>query len=748
MKAAEDTLTAALAGRYRIERKLGAGGMATVYLARDLRHERDVALKVLNPDIAESLGRERFLREIKLAARLNHPHILPLHDSGEAGGFLFFVMPVMAGQTLRDRLLREKRLPVDAAVRIASEVADALDYAHRHDVVHRDIKPENILLHEGHALVADFGIGKAVAAAATHATTLTQAGVVIGTPAYMSPEQAAGDEVDGRSDLFSLGCVLFEILTGDLPFTGATMQAVIARRFHHTPPAVTTLRPDVSPAVSQALQRLLARDPGERIASGALVIAALHAPVAASAPPTEGPSVAVLPFANMSPDPADGYFADGITEEIINVLAQLQGLRVAARTSCFAFKGKAEDLRTVGEKLGVRTVLQGSVRKAGPKLRVTAQLISAADGYHLWSERYDREMTDVFALQDEIAGAIAAKLQVSLLDARALPARRGPRSVEAYEALLKGRTLLALRGRAILEAIECFKRAVALDGELVDAHAALGDGYDLLAVYGMAAPTTVVPLARASLERALALDPENADALATLGRIVDTFDFDYAGSRALFARALAQDPRNIRALVEDAIVVLQREAPAGEMAAAYGQMRRAREFDPLNTWAAGVQSMCLTANGLHDDAVRAAEDAVRIDPSAYTGHLALVSALSGARREIEALAAAETGLSLFHRGGRMLADCAAIHARLGNASAAETIHHELSSRAEAGYVSWCEQGVVAASAGRGDLALSLVAKSIGAREPWLLFWKLPAWGPFRNDPEGMAMLRAAGVCSA
>ena len=395
-------LTAALADRYRIERELGAGGMATVYFAHDLKHDRDVAIKVLKPDLAESLGRDRFLREIRLAARLNHPHILALYDSGEADGFLYFVMPVMQGENLRDRLNREAQLPVDVAVRVALEVADALDYAHRHDVVHRDIKPENILLHEGHALVADFGIGKAVvAAAASGATTLTQVGVTVGTPAYMSPEQAAGDEIDGRSDLFALGCVLYEMLTGELPFTGPTIQAVIAKRFHHTPPAVTTTRPEVPAAVSHTVERLLEKDPDARISSGAGVATALrslYTPSPASRR-TER-SVAVLPFANMSASGDDDYFADGITEEIINVLAQIKGLRVAARTSCFAFKGKTEDLRVVGEKLGVQHVLEGSVRKAGPRLRITAQLINAGDGYHLWSERYAGASGNVLHVQD------------------------------------------------------------------------------------------------------------------------------------------------------------------------------------------------------------------------------------------------------------------------------------------------------------------------------------------------------------
>src|SRR5688572_28787654 len=298
------SLATTLASRYRIERELGSGGMATVYLARDLKHDRDVAIKVLHPDLAESLGRERFLREIHLAAALTHPHILPLFDSGDAGGRMYYVMPSAEGQSLRDRLDEAEQLPVDDAVRIACAVADALDYAHRHGVVHRDIKPENIMLHEGHALVADFGIGKAVLAAATDgAASLTQVGVSVGTPAYMSPEQAAGDTIDGRSDLFALGCMLYEMLTGEQPFTGPTIQATIAKRFHHTPPTVATKRAGVSPALSTAVERLLEKDPDARFATGALAVSALRSSSASSpaiAARDEGQSVAVLPFTNLS----------------------------------------------------------------------------------------------------------------------------------------------------------------------------------------------------------------------------------------------------------------------------------------------------------------------------------------------------------------------------------------------------------------------------------------------------------------
>ncbi|HTK54593.1 MAG TPA: serine/threonine-protein kinase, partial [Gemmatimonadaceae bacterium] len=363
--------------------------MAAVYLAHDIRHARDVALKVLLPEVADSVGPDRFLREIRLAARLSHPHILPLFDSGEANGLLFYVMPNVEGASLRERLDRDGRLPVDDALRLIRELADALDYAHRHDVVHRDMKPENVMLHEGHALVADFGIGKALSEADDR--LFTQMGVSVGTPAYMSPEQAAGDAIDGRTDIYSLGCVLYELLTGEPPFTGATAQAVIAKRFAQTPADVSALREGVPRSVGAIVARMLARAPQDRFATGGQILAALSQNEPSR--PFDHPekSIAVLPFANMSTDPENEFFAEGITEEILNALAHIADLRVAGRTSSFSFKGKNADLRTIGAQLGVRTVLEGSVRRAGKRVRISAQLINVADGYNLWSERYDRE---------------------------------------------------------------------------------------------------------------------------------------------------------------------------------------------------------------------------------------------------------------------------------------------------------------------------------------------------------------------
>ncbi len=543
-----DRLQTSLADRYAIEREIGRGGMATVFRARDLKHDRPVALKVLHPELAATLGPERFLREIKVAARLNHPHIVPLHDSGQAGEFLYYVMPYVDGESLRDRVNREKQLPVEEALEVARDVAAALDYAHRQQVVHRDIKPENVMLHEGEAMVTDFGIAKAISAAGGE--NLTQTGVAVGTPAYMSPEQAAGEaEPDGRSDIYSLGCVLYELLAGATPFTGPTAQAVITKRFTESVPSVRAARPTVPEAVEQAVTKALAKVPADRFATAAQFAQALMVHTGTTPPETTvvaqaatTKSIAVLPFVNMSADPENEYFTDGIAEDIINALTKIRALRVASRTSAFAFKGKNEHISEIGKKLKVATVLEGSVRKSGNKLRVTAQLVNAADGYHLWSERYDRQLEDVFAIQDEIAENIVRALRVMLSEEEKRAIEVPTADVQAYDYYLRGRQFFhQFRRTGIQFARRMFERAMEIDPNYVRAYAGAADCCSFLYMYWDASKANVEG-AETYSRKALELDPESAEAHASRGLAV-SLSKRYEEAQREFETAIRLNPK-------------------------------------------------------------------------------------------------------------------------------------------------------------------------------------------------------------
>ena len=663
MNDALERLRTALAGRYRIERELGAGGMATVYLARDMKHDREVAIKVLRPEVGAALGAERFLLEIKTTANLRHPHIVPLYDSGAARldpaaagdgpqSLLYYVMPLVEGESLRDRLTRDKQLPIDEALRIAREVADALSYAHARGVVHRDIKPENIMLESGHAVVADFGIARAVSAAGGE--RLTQTGMAVGTPLYMSPEQAAGEsDIDGRSDLYSLACVLYEMLAGQPPFTGPTAAAITRQHLIADPPPITNLRPAVPAAVVDALHRALSKSPADRFNPVAQFAGAIgpgaasgEAPAAATGRarrvslPVVGvavlvvavvvalglwrrgaipggagvssASIAVLPFADLSPDHADAHLGDGIAETLINALAGVPGLTVAARTSAFSFRDKA-DLPEISRKLGVANVLEGSVQRAGNQLRITAQVIRTTDGATLWSERFDRLVADIFAVQDEVARAAVQALQLKLGSGGAAPAtaEASTKNPAAYDAYLLGRYHWNRRTtNGMIEATKAFKQAVALDSGYALAWSGLADAYTLSipAEYNVPGinPDSILTLAEQAARRAIALAPRLGEAQSSLGEILEYRD-RWAEALAAFEQGIALSPAY----------------PTGHQWYSYHLMNR-------NRWG---------------EAIREMEIAHRLDPLSHVITLSVAIGYDGADRFAEATPFYEQGLA-------------------------------------------------------------------------------------------------------
>jgi serine/threonine protein kinase/Flp pilus assembly protein TadD len=618
-------LREALSQTYTIDRELGRGGMATVYLAQDCKHERMVALKVLHPELAASLGPDRFLREIKVAARLNHPHILGLHDSGEADGFLYYVMPYVEGESLRERLDREHQLPIDEAVHHARSIASALDYAHRQQIVHRDIKPENVMLYEGEAMVMDFGIAKAVSLAGHD--TLTQTGMMVGTPAYVSPEQAAGEtNLDGRSDQYSLACVLYEMLTGERAFTGPTAQAVMAKRFTETARSLRSLRGSIPENVERAVSKAMATDANGRYRTAAMFAQALASSslttptdTATMPQPTvaAAKSVAVLPFVNASADPENEYFADGMAEEIINALSKIQTLRVASRIVSFALKGKNEDLGEVGRKLHVSTVLDGTVRRMGNRVRITAQLVNVADGYQLWSERYDREMEDIFAIQDDISQAIVKALRV-ILSEEEKKAIEKVRTVnlEAYEYYLRGRQLFhQLRRKSLESARQMFSRAIEIDPDYALAHAGVADCGSLLYTYFDARETNLRQADLAS-QRALELEPDLAEAHVARGIAVSLSKrFDEAEQE--FETAMRLDPK----LYEAPYFFARARKSQGRFAEAAKLFERAMAVRPEDFQAPTFLATTLQSMGMHAESlamdrrtVQLIEDRLELNP--------------------------------------------------------------------------------------------------------------------------------------
>jgi len=508
-----ERLQESLAGRYAVERELGAGGMATVYLARDLRHGRPVAIKVLRPELAAALGPQRFLREIETTAQLNHPHILPLLDSGAADGTLFYVMPFVEGESLRDRLSREKQLPLDDALAITREVADALGYAHSRGVIHRDIKPENILLESGHAVVADFGIAKAMAAAGSE--RLTETGLAIGTPAYMSPEQASGEhDLDGRSDLYSLGCVLYEMLAGEPPFTGPSAQALVAKRLATPALRISVVRDRVPAHVEEALDIVLARIPADRFPTclqfsealarpepappvrrsrrraarlvvaatvtaviAAFLVMALEGRLGARTARYPRTAIAVLPLDNLSAEGPNGYVAGGMHVELITQLAKVAALSPRAPTSVRGYAGTTKPPKQIGQELEAGSIVEGSVQVVGNRLRVTVQLIDAATEKNLWADTYDGALDSVFAVQTDIAHQIVASLGASLTSVEARAMAKAPTAnPEAYRLFLQGeefRLRPGYMGENMESAQHLYERAVAIDSGFALAHAML-----------------------------------------------------------------------------------------------------------------------------------------------------------------------------------------------------------------------------------------------------------------------------------
>ena len=653
----------ALAGRYNLERELGRGGMATVYLAHDMRHDRPVAIKVLQPEESAALGTDRFHREIKVLARLRHPFVLPLHDSGEAAGALYFVMPYIEGESLRARITRESTLNPDDIVAIVRQIAEALDYAHGEGVIHRDVKPENILIsRHGHAMLADFGIARGAllpSGAPPTGTALTQSGMAIGTADYMSPEQALGEaEIDGRSDIYSLGCVVYEALTGQPPFTGTNALSIVAQHIGVPAPNLATKRAELSPSLIHAVARSLQKNRDDRFPTATAFVQALTASdtstVAAPGPlASTRLSIAVLPISNRSSDAETEYFSDGMTDELMNALAKVEGLRVVSRTSAFAFKSGDVPIGEIGARLGVGFVLEASVRRAGARLRVSARLVGVEDDSTLWSETYERQLEDVFAVQDEITHAIVTTITEALQlghlrGAKPVPQ---PRSLEAYDLYLLGRHHWYKRTEPEMRrALELFQEAVAADPLYAPAYSGIADASALLASWQFASAKENFPQAAKAAERALELDPSLADAHASLGFVKLNWEWDWEGAMRELRTAIALNPSHETAhrWLSAFLAGIGRDDEAVPIA------QRAIELDPISVLPRMNLGIVAFLAWRFEDAEIEFRRVIEKDPNFVRAYAFLACSLSFMERHDEAISVARTGVERSNRQTMLL----------------------------------------------------------------------------------------------
>jgi eukaryotic-like serine/threonine-protein kinase len=813
-------LHATLAGRYTFERELGRGGTAVVYLAHDIKHDRKVAFKVLLPQVAMAIGAERFQREITIAARLMHPHILALYDSGDAGGLLYYVMPFVRGESLRDRLGREHRLPIDDGLRIGKEVASALSRAHSEGVVHRDIKPENILLEGGYAIVADFGIARAMYAAENR--SITQTGLAIGTPTYMSPEQAVGaQDIDGRSDIYSLACVVYEMLAGEPPYHGGSLRELLALHAVAAVPSVRLLRPDVQPHVDAALARALAKDPSDRFptpedfadalanaarperAPGGLAArdgfwarvrsvftpappameppprpaagkprAAEHAvggPVAPMAPRAAAPqmvqsipspigvptpimttppgrvaidSLAVLPFASANEDPDSEYLSDGITESIMNKLAGLSGLRVVPRSVVFRYKGTQMDPSAVAREVKARAVVSGRIIHRGETLVIKAELVDAATESQLWGEQYNRTMSDIFLVQEEMAGEITRSLQVKLSgDEHRELAKRFTENPAAYQAYLRGRhhwnkrTVDGLR-----TALAHFQQAIDLDPSYALAYTGLADTYNILGYYNNQRPHDAYPKGRAAVLRALAIDPALAEAHASMGYVQVFYDLDWPGAERSFRRAIDLNPKYATAHHWYAWFLFAVE----RFDQALVELERAQELDPLSLIVNDHLGYALLLAGRTDEALAQLHKTRELDPTFPWTYWRLGNVLFEMKRYDEAIESFQTVAQLTE-GGVGLGYVGHACAVAGRPAEAEAVLTRLAALGKRQYVSPLEYALVYAGLGRTDEALTALERAYADRVSDFARVKLLPWpDSVRADPRFSALTAKLG----
>lgn len=793
-------LEEAIGDAYAFERELGGGGMSRVFVAQDRALGRQVVVKVLKEDTAAGVSFDRFRREIQLAAKLQHPHIVPLLSSGEVAGMPYFTMPFIEGESLRARLAREGELPVNEAVRILRHVAAALSYAHKHGVVHRDIKPDNVMLTEDFALVTDFGVAKAVSESSqgdATSSSLTGHGLALGTPAYMSPEQAVADPtVDHRADVYSWGIMAYEMLTGWPPFSGKSPQATLAAQAVEAPDPIQRKRPGLPPALADLVMRCLQKRPADRpqnvaeilhdlnaiatptggtLATGAvasilgagataamdaatpkprnalfavggvLVVALLAAVAYGLKNRTEKPasasssgelsSIAVLPLDNVGGDTATEYFSEGMTDELANALGKLPGLRVASRTSAYAYKGRKDaSVADIGEKLHVQALLVGSVRRAGDRLRVTAQLTNVSDGLALWSEQYEREVKDVFQVQDDIARSIAdaLKLKLGARAAQVSSTSRGTDNLRAYDLYLRGEFFWYRRGADNLrKAISYFDQAVAIDPNFGNAYAALAISYALLPEYTDSPPADVLERTRIAANKALAIDSGLAQAHAALG-LASVHAWEWDNAEKEYKQAIALEPRYPTGHQWYGELLYH----IGRIDSAIVEIRTATELDPLAPITTSALGYALFLAGRCDESIAQAKRGLELAPTLAWNHELLANCYvakrdyAGGGREMETAVRNSPELTI------KLGILAHIYGVGGEKQKAQEVLSKLRELSRTEHIHPYSLAVAELGVGNDDAALTELEKAVVERDVGLTQYPIlvePMWKPFSSN---------------
>jgi serine/threonine protein kinase/tetratricopeptide (TPR) repeat protein len=723
---------------YRILAKIGEGGMGVVYKAEDTKLRREVALKFLPKEFtADPEAKERFVQEAQAAAALDHPNICTVHEIDEAEGQTFIAMAHIKGESLKDKIVSGP-LDISSALKIVIQVAEGLQEAHENGIIHRDIKPANIALTaKGQAKIMDFGLAKL-----SWGVDLTKTATIMGTVAYMSPEQAKGGKVDHRTDIWSLGAMLYEMLTGERPFKVTHDQAVLYAILNEDPVPITKIRKDIPQELEKIVKKSLEKDLKKRYGDMDAMLDDLKSVGRKSvSTAADKPSIAVLPFVNMSADPENEYFSDGLAEDLINALTKITDLHVVARTSSFAFKSEKVDIREIGEKLNVDSLLEGSVRKVGNRIRITAQLIKVKDGYHLWSDRYDRNMEDVFAIQDEITEKIMDKLMIALNVLKKPPEEHRPVSFEAYDLYLKGR--YCLNKFEVDKALAYNEQAIEQDPDYALAYASIAEVYTILSTgFDILPNKDAMPKARDAAQKALELDPNLAEAYVSLGLVALSYDWDRKATKKYFQKAIELNPNSMSAHQWFEFYWTYMMA---DFDTATAHLERAQELDPLNFLIKVRLGFMSIFKGDCDHALDQFKALLDFEPNFGLLYLSFATAYALKGDYDEALAYGEKMLEVGPRVVAYVGNMGWLYAVAGKKEKAYELLAELEKRSKKGYVSSFWTALIYLSLGEIDKTFEWFEKAYEERDGNMIYFTVPQlFDPIRADPRYKQLLLKMG----